>query len=124
MIMEKKIYEMTNAAGRKFLDGCMKSAHLIGVEVSPSNITRKEFSVVYVANGQKYVCVLPDAGTKNDGSCIFGTLERFAIITALERAGLKIVWRSGNPMWPVWYTDKDEFARFKREYDNIKRKYS
>lgn len=120
-------YELvrTNHFGVEFLKN--KDAEFLGVEVSDSNLRRKEQTVfVRWSDGIVSALIVPTEDSEHNGCCYYGRLEYASIVIACERAGIKIKWKASNgyPLWPVWYTTPEKFAEFKQHYDSLIEKYS
>ena len=129
MIMElQQVKQMTNDFGKKFLDTYFKSYEIIGVE-REHGASRNEFIIVYTYmwKGERKVstAVLPNKDSKDDGTCFFGDLKHFAMYHAEDKSGVRLrLQNNGQLMWPVWYTDREDFLRWKSFYDEMMRKYS
>lgn len=126
--MKEKVYAMTNDFGKKFLNDWFKKYDIIGVEEDVDNL-RKEFFIIYKIptknSFELAAAVLPMKNSTNDGTCFYGGFEYFARIYATKKVGIKTRWMAnGDVMWPVWYTDKEEFIKFKKVYDELKAKYN
>lgn len=123
--MKEKVLEMTNDFGKKFF-GWISKYEILGIERTPSDDLRKEFTVIF-RDSDSCVCaaIFPDACTNNDGCCFFGDLEHFAMRYAEQMAGVTLRLRNnGHLMWPVWYLTEEDFLRWKKFYDEMKQKYS
>lgn len=124
----KDLMSMTNEHGRKFLDMWFKtftSKELLGIERTESNILRKEFTIVYLGSDSVRTAVLPDASTTNKGCCFFGDLQHFAMCYAEEKSGIHLrLGNNGHLMWPWWYTEKEDYLRWKGFYNEMFKKYS
>ncbi len=121
----QEIMEMTNEYGKKFLSSYLKNADFLGIEKTESNISRKEFTLITKERGKIYAAILPDKGTNDDGSCFFGDLNHFAMCYAEGKSGIRLhLQNSGKLMWPVWYTEKEDFLRWKKIYDEMMQKYA
>ena len=122
----QEIMEMTNDHGKNFLKTWFAKKRILGVEMSKSNIRRKEFTIIYrELLGNIRTAVLPNAETFNDGCCFFGDIEYFTRLYALEKNNINPKWRiDGDIIWPVWYTTKEEFEKFLSTYKELKKRYS
>lgn len=122
----QQVMAMTNDHGKKFLNMWFAKKNIIGVEKTESNVCRKEFTIIYSElKGDIFTAVLPCAETTNNGCCFFGNLEHFAMCYAEGKSGVRLRLRnSGKLMWPVWYTEEEDFARWKACYDEMMQKYS
>lgn len=123
--MKEKVLSMTNDFGKKFF-GWISKYDIIGIERTPTNDLRKEFTVLFKdSDGQIRAAIFPDACTNDNGCCFFGDLEHFAMCYAEQMSGVRLHLRNnGNLMWPVWYLSEKDFLRWKRFYDEMKKKYS
>lgn len=127
---------MTNEHGKKFLESYFKGREILGVEVTESNKGRREFTMLYVSVNKdwntgkvkgKEVCaaILPDKDTRDDGTCFFGNLRHFAMCYAEDLSGVRLrLQNNGHLMWPVWYTEREDFLRWKSFYDEMMQKYA
>jgi hypothetical protein len=125
--MEKeKVYQMTNDHGKRFLNDWFLSKEILGIERTESNISRKEFTIIYrYPDGNICAAVLPDESTINNGCCFFGDLQHFAMCYAEGKTNVRLrLCNSGKLMWPVWYTEKEDFLQWKKFYDEMMQKYS
>ena len=132
----QQVKEMTNDFGKKFLDTWFKGCTILGYERTESDKSRKEFTIIHVSVNKDWrtgkvlsqeVCaaILPDNDTKDDGTCFFGDLKHFAMCYAEGKSGVRLRLRSnGHLMWPVWYTEREDFLRWKSFYDEMMQKYS
>jgi hypothetical protein len=124
--MKEKVLEMTNDAGKKFFRGCIEKYDILGIETTPSNISRKEFTIVYRdSDGCIRTAILPDSSTNNDGTCFFGDLKHFSMCYAEEKANVHLrLTNSGHLYWPAWYLNEEDFLRWKKFYNEMMQKYS
>ena len=123
--MEKeKVLSMTNEFGKKFF-GWISKYDILGIEKTPSNISRKEFTVIFRdSDNCVRAAIFPNADTKDDGTCFFGDLKHFAMCYAEQMANVNLRLRnSGQLMWPVWYLNENDFLRWKKFYDEMISKY-
>ena len=122
----RQVMAMTNDHGKKFLASWFAKKDILGIEKTASNVSRKEFTIVYrELKGDIRTAILPCAETSDDGCCFFGDMEYFTILYALEQNNIKPLWKNnGYVMWPVWYTTKEEFEKFLSTYKELKMKYS
>ena len=123
--MKEKILSMTNDFGKKFFSWISRY-EILGIEKTPSDETRKEFTVIFRdSDGCVRAAIFPDADSTNDGTCFFGALEHFSMCYAEEKANVRLRLRNnGHLYWPVWYLEKEDFLRWKKFYDEMKQKYS
>lgn len=122
-----EVYSMTNSHGRKFLDMWFRNYEFLGVEITPSNVSRNEFTLVFRdTDGEIRAAILPDSKKNDDGTCFYGDLKRFSMIYAEEKSGVKLRMNMNNCqlIWPVWYTNETDFLRWKVFYDEMMKKYS
>lgn len=117
---------MTNEHGKKFLNTWFAKKNIIGIEKTESNVSRKEFTIIYSElKGKILTAVLPCVESPDNGCCFFGDIGHFAMCYAEGKSGVQLRLRNnGNLMWPAWYTEKEEFLRWKTFYDEIMQKYS
>ena len=123
--MKEKILSMTNEHGKKFFSWISKY-EILGTEKTPSNISRKEFTVLFRdSDGCVRAAIFPDANTNDDGTCFFGDLRHFAMCYAEQKANVCLRLRNnGSLAWPAWYLTIEDFSRWKIFYDEMMRKYS
>ena len=124
--MEKeKVLSMTNEFGKKFF-GWISKYEILGIEKTDSNISRKEFTVIFKdSDSCVRAAIFPDADTKDDGTCLFGDLKHFAMCYAEQMSGVRLrLTNSGHLYWPVWYLGEEDFLRWKKFYDEMMQKYS
>lgn len=124
----QQVKEMTNDFGKKFLDSYFKGYDIVGIEREHGE-SRNEFMIIYtyIYKNEKKVCaaVLPNKNSRNDGTCFFGDLKHFAMCYAEDKSGVRLhLQNNGHLMWPVWYTEKEDFLRWKKFYDEMMQKYS
>jgi len=118
--MKEKILAMTNDFGKRFF-GWIEKYDILGIERSPSNISRKEFTVVYRnSEGKINTAVFPDADTNENGTCFFGSLDHFSRSYAAGMAKCPMNY-SGSRDVPMFEKD---WSSWKRYYDEMMRKYS
>jgi hypothetical protein len=132
----QQVKEMTNDHGKKWLDMWFNDKEILGVEVGGDNKSRKEFTIIYnsvtrnwrtgeIVNEEVCTAVLPNKETNNNGCCFFGNLQHFAMNYAAGLSGVRLrMSNNGRLIWPVWYTEKDDFLRWKKYYDEMMQKYS
>ena len=118
----QQVMEMTNESGKSWLRFYDKE--ILGIEDRGET---SWFYVVYRYKNSPKVYVL--STPRKDSDCKAGSmghLYRYALIVAMEEAGIKIEWKASNdwPIWPSWYCDdKDKLDKFVKRLDQILSKY-
>lgn len=115
--MKEKVLAMANSSA----DWYLKNFNVLGIEEEKDS---NWFYAVGKYDNSKKITVLCVA--KKDSDCktgFMGDLNRFAIIYAMDRCGLKIKWRNDYPIWPVWYHDRDAMEKFLSVYNPLIAKY-
>lgn len=118
--MKEKILKMTNDFGKKFF-GWIAKYEILGVERRKGNISRHEFTVIYkYPDGKIFTAIFPDADSKDDGTCFFGSLDHFARCYAADMTGCKMNY-SGSRDFPMYEKD---FPLWNKFYKEMKAKYA
>ena len=95
--MEKeKVLSMTNEFGKKFF-GWISKYDILGIEKTPSNISRKEFTVIFRdSDNCVRAAIFPDADTKDDGTGTSYDEEGVMVISMSEESTVNLyaIWRA------------------------------